>query len=177
MKFVKRVLIIGGPGTGKTTVIKSLHSLGYATIDEAARKIIQHSLAIQSDILPWGNRDKFDFEVYSIMADDYKSLNEGTIAFFDGGLLDILAWRKYLKKDTSIYEHIAYSCPYHKIAFSPVPWKEIYVSDRIRPMDFETSSRINDFIVSYYRDSGYKVVLLDKSSPLKRAKLILSHFD
>ena len=38
-------VITGGPGTGKTLLINMLAKLGYATVSEAAREIIDHGLA------------------------------------------------------------------------------------------------------------------------------------
>ena len=37
----KRIVISGGPGSGKTTLINSLNKLGYSTFDEYSRTLIE----------------------------------------------------------------------------------------------------------------------------------------
>ena len=39
-----RIVLTGGPGVGKTSLIKALDEIGYTTFNEAARRVIQLSL-------------------------------------------------------------------------------------------------------------------------------------
>ncbi|MDZ7846617.1 MAG: AAA family ATPase [Owenweeksia sp.] len=41
---MKRVIITGGPGTGKTSVLSILSQLGYPTHEEISRKVIREEL-------------------------------------------------------------------------------------------------------------------------------------
>lgn len=169
----KRYLVIGGPGTGKTTLIKTLKDLGYPIFEEAARLTITKNLRKKNNILPWTDRDAFDQQIMELMLDDYRKASQFEISFFDGGLLDIIAWRKYLKKGTNKFDHFLNSYPYEKIAFSPTPWEELYYSDKIRPMDFQSARRINSSIIKYYRSIDFTVHKLAKQTPIQRARKVL----
>ena len=56
---MKKYVITGGPGIGKTTVIEILSSRGYEIVPEAARIIIEEEQINDSDALPWKNLKKF----------------------------------------------------------------------------------------------------------------------
>ncbi|HHY48383.1 MAG TPA: AAA family ATPase, partial [Alphaproteobacteria bacterium] len=47
------VIITGGPGSGKTTLICALHRRGYGRTLEAGRFIIQQQVAIGGRALHW----------------------------------------------------------------------------------------------------------------------------
>lgn len=49
----------GGPGVGKTTLIKALEEDGYTVIPEVARVIIQRQTAMNGDGLPWKNKERY----------------------------------------------------------------------------------------------------------------------
>jgi predicted ATPase len=45
-------ILTGTPGTGKTTLLQTLRSQGYAGIDEITREMLSHQLAIDGPGLP-----------------------------------------------------------------------------------------------------------------------------
>ena len=47
------VVITGGPGSGKTTLIDALEAAGFARTHEAGRGIIRDQTAIGGPALPW----------------------------------------------------------------------------------------------------------------------------
>lgn len=49
-------IITGGPGVGKTTLIKALSSKGFLTVAEDARQIIKTQMDIKGQGLPWKNK-------------------------------------------------------------------------------------------------------------------------
>ncbi|EOW9393481.1 AAA family ATPase, partial [Vibrio cholerae] len=54
-----RVVFTGGPGSGKTSVIKFLEQLGYPSATEVGRKVIQIQTERDGVALPW--KDKVAF--------------------------------------------------------------------------------------------------------------------
>ena len=47
------IVITGGPGAGKTTLVDHLSRAGFAVMTEAGRAIIQEQTAIGGQGLPW----------------------------------------------------------------------------------------------------------------------------
>ena len=56
---MQRIIITGGPGFGKTTILNHLQNAGFNTFEEVARIVIKEELEIGSDVLPWKNLDAF----------------------------------------------------------------------------------------------------------------------
>lgn len=55
MKIIKNdkaIVLTGGPGMGKTSIINHLKSMGYKTVKESGRDIIQQQLAVGGRKLP-----------------------------------------------------------------------------------------------------------------------------
>lgn len=55
----KLYIITGGPGSGKSSLLSSLASKGYAVMPEAGRAIIQDQKLIGGPALPWADRKIF----------------------------------------------------------------------------------------------------------------------
>ncbi len=53
---LRRIVLTGGPGSGKSTLIEVLHRRGYPHSQEAGRAIIQEQVSIGGNALPWGDR-------------------------------------------------------------------------------------------------------------------------
>ena len=51
----KRIVITGGPGTGKTLIINSLKKKGFYCFDEVSREIILQQNIKKGDATPWNN--------------------------------------------------------------------------------------------------------------------------
>ena len=47
------IILTGGPGAGKTTVLEGVAAEGYATMPEAGRNIIKAQQAVDGPALPW----------------------------------------------------------------------------------------------------------------------------
>src|SRR5215472_17899745 len=83
------VILSGGPGVGKTTLLAELAAMGYATVEESARAIIAERLARGASRRP----DAFAFAQEILRRDVEKYLNQPRTSrwvFFDRGLIDAL---------------------------------------------------------------------------------------
>ena len=99
----KKVVITGGPGTGKTSVIEELKNRGYKCFDEGSRDIILNlslkGKTFKSDPLT------FSDYLYTVRNKHYtdsqkKEYNRKTV-FFDRGVHDILAYLRYINKNNN----------------------------------------------------------------------------
>lgn len=173
MTETKRIIITGGPGTGKSTIIDLLENRGYPCHREVSRAVIKEELDKGSDLLPWQDLPGFSETVFKGQTEQYHQAKENHINFFDRGLPDVIA---YLRKDslpTEMLDDLVPHYPYHSEIFVTPPWPEIYKTDSERREDFETMQSIHNSLVDTYKSFGYEVVEVPKENSFKRANFIL----
>lgn len=173
----KRIIITGGPGTGKSTIIDKLEERGYPCHREISREVIKQELEKGTDLLPWRDLPGFSNTVFKGQTSQYHSAIDHQINFFDRGLIDVIA---YLRKDmlpTEALDALVNHYPYHKEVFLTPPWKEIYSNDDERKEDFETMQAIHDSLLGTYEYFGYQVVEVPKDPIEQRVQFILNRLE
>lgn len=177
MEQTLRVVITGGPGTGKSTILDHLKSDGYRIHTEVSRAVIKEELARGSELLPWSDLTGFSDKVFKGQIAQYHEANEYSVNFYDRGMIDVIA---YLKKDflpsdqlEELVQHYPY---YHKVFLTP-PWPEIYAQDEERREDLATMNAIHEALINAYEQFGYEVVEVPKTGPEERATFVLRHLD
>ena len=172
----KKVVITGGPGTGKTSVINKLIDNGYKCYDEGSRDIISKinlkGKTFKSDPL------MFSDSLYKARVKDYidsqkKEYNTNTV-FFDRGIHDILAYLRYVKKNNKHWEDLILKYQYDLVFVFP-PWKEIYTKDNERKEDFKESKELNSEIIKVYKESDSDIIEIPKMSIEERVNFIINH--
>jgi predicted ATPase len=169
------IVIIGGPGTGKTTIIDGLVENGYCCYPEISRQVTAQAQQqgieqlflenplLFSELLLEGRKKQF--------LDAHQEPHN--IVFLDRGIPDVLAYMHYIGDsypsffDTACKEHI-----YSKIFILP-PWEDIYVSDQERYENFEQAQLIHDHLVETYEKYGYELIEVPKDTVDKRILFIL----
>jgi len=178
---VNRVIITGGPSTGKTSIINELESRGYNCIHETSREIIQESLANNSDVLPWKDLMKFSERVINQRVEHYHSVvskNSKKYTFFDRGIPDVFAYMEHdnleIPKD---FLKLGKSLRYHTKIFITPAWKAIYENDNERVEDFSKAEKLEKFIYNTYKNLGYEVIEVPKATIENRIRFILDHLE
>lgn len=170
--MIKRIIITGPPGSGKTTYINALKDKGYDIIGENAREIIKEQLKKGNNALPWENVIKFSELVLKERIKNFKKAK--ATVFFDRGIPDIIA---YLWVDNfDVAERLdlaAKEYKYNTKVFVTKPWRKIYKKDSERKESFEKSKIIFSKIKKCYKLYGYKIILLPKTKPEKIVNFIL----
>ena len=169
------IVIIGGPGTGKTTIIDGLVQNGYCCYPEISRQVTAQAQQqgieqlflenplLFSELLLEGRKKQFH--------DAHQEPHN--IVFLDRGIPDVLAYMHYIGDsyppffDAVCKEHI-----YTKIFILP-PWEDIYVSDQERYENFEQAQLIHDHLVETYQNYGYELIEVPKDTVDKRILFIL----
>jgi predicted ATPase len=169
------IVIIGGPGTGKTTIIDGLVENGYCCYPEISRQVTAQAQQqgieqlflenplLFSELLLEGRKKQF--------LDAHQEPHN--IVFLDRGIPDVLAYMHYIGDsypsffDVACKEHI-----YSKIFILP-PWEDIYVSDQERYENFEQAQLIHDHLVETYEKYGYELIEVPKDTVDKRILFIL----
>nr|WP_305049673.1 AAA family ATPase [Elizabethkingia bruuniana] len=77
MEESKLFVITGGPGVGKTTLIKVLEKQGFVVIMEEARRIIQEQLQMKGEGLPWKNKTYYAQLMLNASLESYQLVVSG----------------------------------------------------------------------------------------------------
>ena len=92
---MKKYVLTGGPGVGKSTVLRILASRGFSVVPEIARELIEDEHKKNSDILPWRNHAKFQNMVARKQYAAEKEIINSVGTFLDRSLVDGYAYCKY----------------------------------------------------------------------------------
>lgn len=175
----KKIVITGGPGTGKSTLINELIKRGYTCLEEISRQVTLNAKKegieqlfltkplLFSELLLKGRQKQF------IEADLYK--NE--IVFFDRGIPDVLAYMDYIgdtypKKFVEASKKSAYD-----LVFILKPWEAIYTSDNERYESFDQALKIHDNLVNTYKNYNYTLIDVPFDTVENRTNFILKVLD
>ena len=171
----RKIVITGGPGTGKSSIIYKLEENGEKCLHEISRQVtleaqkegidqlFLHKPLLFSEKLLEGRLNQF-LEASELQLDP---------VFLDRGLPDVVAYMDYFDTDyPEVFNETCKNNHYDKIFILP-PWKEIYKSDNERYESFEEALKISSYLYSTYRRFGYEPVEVPKLSVEDRTQFIL----
>ena len=170
----KRIVITGGPGTGKTSIINEFLRREYSCLEEISRQVtlkaqeqgieqlfLSDPLLFSKQLLE-GRKNQFD------EAGTYNGL-----VFLDRGIPDVLAYMDYAGQAypdnfreacrTYVYDHV----------FVLAPWLEIYETDNERYESFEQAGRIHDQLIETYSEYDYQLHDVPFGNVTERTDFIL----
>ena len=169
-------VISGGPGVGKTTVLRELSARGFAFAPEVARQIIQEQVRSGGTALPWQDREAYTLLMLERSIGSYLEYTpSSSLTFSDRGIPDTLCYARRLGLPGQ--ERIVEACRryrYAPLVFLAPPWKEIYETDSERKQDFSEAESTFGPMTGIYEECGYRVVELPKIDPAARADFILA---
>jgi predicted ATPase len=169
------IVIIGGPGTGKSTIIDGLTEKGFCCYPEISRQVTLEAKKQGIEQLFLEKPLLFSELLLEGRKNQFKSALEEThnIVFIDRGIPDVLAYMHYI--GDSYPAHFDLACRenlYTKIFILP-PWEEIYVSDEARYENFEQAKLIHNHLTETYKNYGYELIEVPKDSLDNRILFIL----
>ena len=74
MENLNFYILTGGPGSGKSTVLKLLSDMGYLTVEETGRNIIQKQIKSLGDAVPWNNVSRYARLMFLHAITDFEEL-------------------------------------------------------------------------------------------------------
>lgn len=170
------IVITGGPGTGKTTIIEELIDNGHTCYPEISRQVtldarkngidqlfLEQPLLF-SELLLDGRKKQYE-----------EALNEETqMLFLDRGIPDVLAYMHYIGDSyPSFFDEACKINKYSKVFLLP-PWEAIYVSDEARYENFDQAKLIYKHLLETYKKYGYEVIEVPIGKVQERVAFILN---
>lgn len=174
-----KIVITGGPGTGKTSVIKVLEENKYICLHEISREITRE--AQKNGISQYFLEQPLLFSEL-LLEGRIKQYEEAgklssKITFLDRGIPDVVAYMDYFGNEyPSVFTEACKTYLYDKVFILP-PWKAIYTSDNERYETYEEATAIHSFIIESYKKSGYDPIEVPLGNLKERASFILHHLD
>jgi predicted ATPase len=178
----KKVVITGGPGTGKTSVISALEAADYVCFHEIIRSMtLEAKKSISADALRSNPIDfvsdpmAFNLQLLKGRVAQFKSSSRlpQSPVFFDRGIPDVLAYMTYFGQAVGAkYFAACKENRYDEIILLP-PWEAIYVSDNERMESFDEAIDIHYQLQATYEMFGYHPIIVPEGSVSIRTSWIL----
>jgi predicted ATPase len=172
-------VITGGPSTGKTTLQLELRKLGYATLDEAARLVIDDAIALGTEVEDLRDDEKrFQNDVVRrrIVMEDALAAKypADDMVILDRGMQDSLAYYRYydFKIEPWIMD-LMNDAQYGKVfLMEPLGFTKLdYARTEVR--DF--NDHITDMLLDAYKEYGMEPIIVPPVSVAERLEIVLSH--
>ena len=175
-----KVVITGGPGTGKSTLLEALKVRGFRCFEEVSRDLIEE-----------GNKKGMANYFLEAPLAFSEALFEGRFAqyqtaknlpfqapkpfvFFDRGLLDVVAYLESLGQENNPLKNKARNYPYDRVVFLP-PWKKIYHKDAQRLEEFEQAEKLSKALWNTYSREGVDPFVLPPGTVNERVEALLNY--
>jgi len=169
------IVIIGGPGTGKTSIINGLITKGFCCYPEISREVTLEAQKQGIEQLFLENPLLFSELLLEGRVKQHKNAKNELhdIVFLDRGIPDVLAYMHYI--GDSYPAHFDLACQEHKYTkiFILPPWEEIYVSDDARYENYEQSKLIYKHLSETYQYYDYELIEVPKDNIDNRILFIL----
>ncbi|WP_338085937.1 ATP-binding protein [Haematobacter missouriensis] len=170
----RRIVITGGPGSGKTSLVMALAAEGLTIMPEAGRALIRAGRAIDGPALPWRDPALFAetmlaWEIRSHAAADDLS---GPV-IFDRGVPDVAGYLRTIGR--SVPSHVQRAMErfrYDDPVFLAPYWPEIFGPDRERRQDAAEARATAEAMRHTYTEAGYRLVELPRASIAERAAFV-----
>lgn len=156
----------GGPGVGKTTLLRHLERLGERVVEENARAVIREDPAGRGGEAFFRRIAERDVAAFDRLSEETRRI------FFDRGLMDcygadgVAPWPEL--------EAALRTRRYNATVFAFPPWREIYVNDAERTQDWDHAQRVFQFVMTTLPALGYAPLIVPKGSVEERAAFVLA---
>jgi predicted ATPase len=175
---LQRVVITGGPGSGKTTLVEAVGARGFATVPEAAIEVIAElnaELGLEEQ-KAWrrAHVDEFQRLVLERQLAQEAEARDGTAVFLDRGVVDGLGYCRHFGTEPPP-ELLAASAEdrYDRVFLLDTLPEVIVRGDTGRTSDRAASLAIAERIAEVYRERGLEPVRVPVASVEERVGLVL----
>tara|TARA_B100000963_G_C22640895_1_gene680573 strand:- start:3245 stop:3787 length:543 start_codon:yes stop_codon:yes gene_type:complete len=174
MSKLKKIVLTGGPSSGKTTIIKNLRKLGFLCFDEVARDLFLGDSVLNSFKK---NPIFFTEKVISqrinhyLISENKISNAKRNLCFFDRGIHDSVAYLNNMKIEND-YEKKLNRFNYSRIFLLELN-KSFFKNDINRIESFDHSISIHSEIELIYKKFNFEIIKVPWMNIEKRTNFIL----
>lgn len=171
----KRIVITGGPGSGKTALIKYLEKQGHSVHHEISREITQKAQEEGIAQLFLENPILFSQKLLEGRIEQYEAAGNSAqhMVFYDRGIADVTAYLDFVNVHyPSNFEEECQTKRYDVVFVLP-PWEKIYEPDNERYETFQQAEEIFHHLKEGYRKYGYSLYEVPVGTVEQRTKFIL----
>jgi predicted ATPase len=177
-RMVNKIIISGGPGAGKSSLLEALKAVGFHCVPEVSRELIRSQVATNAECVPWKDLDCFARLCLDKMMYDYRSASDKSLVFFDRGIPDIIAYLRFGGLEAGgAFLAAARKYRYAADVFIAPPWEEIYVNDDERWQTFHEAAALYREICQVYKEFGYTIISLPLVPIAKRVTFTLTQLE
>lgn len=173
----RKIVITGGPGTGKSTVIEELAKRNFTCMPEISREVTLNARNNGTEQLFLTKPLLFSELLLEGRINQYieaEKKNE-ELVFFDRGIPDVHAYMNYISIDyPNTYINKSNIYRYNYIFLMP-PWEKIYISDNERYENFEQALAIHNHLERTYKELNYTIIEVPTGTIKERTDFILDH--
>jgi predicted ATPase len=167
------VVVSGCSGGGKSTLLATMASRGYATMAEPGREVVREQLASGGDGLPWRNLERFVALCVARAAHFHDAAPGDGWVLFDRSIVDAVS--ALAQRGLAIPPPLRRALQHYRYAatvFMIPPWPELFATDTERRHSFADAVAEYRWLLRSYPANGYAVIEIPKLGIAQRADFL-----
>lgn len=175
MKKCKKIVVTGGPGSGKTSLIQALENRGFPVFHEISRQLIAEAQQAGTQNYFKEAPIPFSQKLLDARIQQFHQANAALdpFVFLDRGLPDVIAYFDSIEQDSPFSINLKQEYRYDQVFFLP-PWEAIYQQDSQRMETFVEAQEIGRILLSHYTKLNYAPVKIPPGTLSERCDFLLT---
>ena len=171
----KRIVLIGGPSSGKTSLLNHIQHPDIHCFEEVSRGVISKALAKGTTQPFLDNPLGFSEALFERRLHDYFEDKKNNIHVYDRGIHDVVAYLNAIGDEVPCGMLNDCSTYCYDAVFVFPPWEAIFTQDAERMEVFEEAIHFHKALLETYTHFGMQCIEVPKSSIEERFRFILDY--
>jgi predicted ATPase len=174
---MKKILITGGPGTGKTSLVNELKNNEYLCSEEIVRDLTINKRDEGVDQYFLTDPLGFSIKLFNLRLKEYNKSFNSNLIIYDRGPIDVLAYLNF--KSIEIPKDLINDSKKINYEYSFIlnPWRDIYTQDSVRYESYEECVLIHEFLIKEYEKFKIKLIVVPNGTIIERVRFIKKFID
>ena len=171
----KRIVLTGGPSSGKTSLLNHIQHPDIHCFEEVSRGVISKALAKGTTQPFLDNPLGFSEALFERRLHDYFEDKKNNIHVYDRGIHDVVAYLNAIGNEVPCGMLNDCSTYCYDAVFVFPPWEAIFTQDAERMEVFEEAIHFHKALLETYTHFGMQCIEVPKSSIEERFRFILDY--